>query len=327
MKIIIFFCRKTNSLCFLNKFKLTSQKTRSIGMSEYLEYQWNLSSPTSENNDLPAKPQPLTKTQSIAAIRDLLPTRPDVGFLCTEDEFLLRFLNARKFKIEASFNLLVNYYLYRQKYRHLFIGLNVHDPLIRRALFDGIPGVLPQCDKRGRRILMIYASNWNIEEYSLLTIYRALLLSLEKLIKDQQTQMAGLIVIVDWTGFSLKHTSALSPKALKLMLEGLQDAFPARFKAIHMVGQPWYLEAALSVIKPFLKEKTRNKIMLHGANLSKLHEHMDKDQLPAELGGEGPAYHAGKWAEELIGTSLDPSLAIQDEQAAANAVKYVTMSF
>lgn len=66
------------------------------------------------------------------------------GFLCTEDEFLLRFLNARKFKIEASFNLLVNYYLYRQRHRHLFIGLNVQDPLIKRALFDGIPGVLPQ---------------------------------------------------------------------------------------------------------------------------------------------------------------------------------------
>jgi CRAL/TRIO, N-terminal domain len=68
------------------------------------------------------------------------------GFLCTEDEFLLRFLNARKFKIEASFNLLVNYYLYRQRQRHLFIGLNVQDPLIKRALFDGIPGVLPQVD-------------------------------------------------------------------------------------------------------------------------------------------------------------------------------------
>jgi len=66
------------------------------------------------------------------------------GFLCTDDEFLLRFLCARKFKIEASFNLLVNYYLYRQRHRHLFIGLNVQDPLIKRALFDGIPGVLPQ---------------------------------------------------------------------------------------------------------------------------------------------------------------------------------------
>jgi hypothetical protein len=87
-------------------------------------------------------------------------------------------------------------------------------------------------------------------------------------------------VIVDWTGFSLRHTGALSPKALRLILEGLQvgiwpfelqfvyslgvfqDAFPARFKSIHMVGQPWYLEAALSMIRPFLKEKTRNKVSL-----------------------------------------------------------------
>jgi CRAL/TRIO domain len=70
--------------------------------------------------------------------------------------------------------------------------------------------------------LIIYATNWDLENYSLLTIYRALLLSLEKLIQDQQTQVAGLIVIVDWTGFSLRHTGALSPKALRLILEGLQ---------------------------------------------------------------------------------------------------------
>jgi hypothetical protein len=57
------------------------------------------------------------------------------------------------------------------------------------------------------------------------------------------------------------------------------------------------------------------QILLHGANLCKLHEHIDKDLLPAELGGDGPGYHAGKWAEELVGTSLDPNLKIQDEQA------------
>jgi len=71
-------------------------------------------------------------------------------------------------------------------------------------------------------MVVIYANNWDLDNYSLLTIYRALLLSLEKLVQDQQTQMTGLIVIVDWSGFSLKHTGALSPMALKLILEGLQ---------------------------------------------------------------------------------------------------------
>lgn len=43
-----------------------------------MEYQWSLSRP-SVDADLPAKDQILTKTQALAAMRELLPTRPDVG--------------------------------------------------------------------------------------------------------------------------------------------------------------------------------------------------------------------------------------------------------
>ena len=39
-----------------------------------------------------------------------------------------------------------------------------------------------------------------------------------------------------------------------------QDCFPARFTAIHFVNQPWYVEAILKVVRPFLKEKTKEKV-------------------------------------------------------------------
>jgi hypothetical protein len=56
-----------------------------------------------------------------------------------------------------------------------------------------------------------------------------------------------------------------------------------------------------------------SQIYLHGNNLSKLHQHIDKALLPADLGGEGPTYHAARWAEELLGTTLD----IQEDQECA----------
>jgi len=40
----------------------------------------------------------------------------------------------------------------------------------------------------------------------------------------------------------------------------LQDCFPARFSAVHFVNQPWYIEAVFKMMKPFLKEKNRNKV-------------------------------------------------------------------
>lgn len=80
----------------------------------------------------------------------------------------------------------------------------------------------------------------------------------------------------------------------------LQDCFPIRFKAVHFVGQPWYVEAALAVIRPFLKEKTRERIHLHGSNLSTLHESITKDILPTELGGEAAAINPLDWVHTLL---------------------------
>lgn len=83
------------------------------------------------------------------------------------------------------------------------------------------------------------------------------------------------------------------------MIEGLQDCFPARFKGIHFIGQSWYVEAALTVIKPFLNEKIIERIFLHGNNLSTLHEHVHKDVLSANMVGEEPSYNPEVFIKSL----------------------------
>lgn len=68
-------------------------------------------------------------------------------FIRKDDDFLLRFLHARKMNVQESFQLLVNYYSYRQRNRHLFVHLNAQDESIQLALKDGFPGVLQQRDR------------------------------------------------------------------------------------------------------------------------------------------------------------------------------------
>lgn len=46
------------------------------------------------------------------------------------------------------------------------------------------------------------------------------------------------------------------------------------------------------------------QIYLHGNNLSTLHEHLPTDILPAELGGTGPAFNPGLWAEPVIRSAM-----------------------
>lgn len=82
-----------------------------------------------------------------------------------------------------------------------------------------------------------------------------------------------------------------------------QDCFPAKFKGVHFVGQPWYVEASLAFIRPFLKEKTRERLILHGSNLTTLHEYVIKDILPTELGGETQSINPLDWVHTLLESS------------------------
>lgn len=141
---------------------------------------------------------------------------------CNDDEFLMRFLYARKFNVDEAFQLLINYNLYRQKNQLILQRLSALDEPIQISLRDGFPGVLKERDRRGRKILVFFAANWDHCSYSLISVYRAILLSLEKLLEDKQNQANGFVAIVDWTNFTLRQSTHLNPKVLKLMIEGLQ---------------------------------------------------------------------------------------------------------
>lgn len=139
-----------------------------------------------------------------------------------DDEFLLRFLFARKFNVTESFKLLLNYHDFKQRNANILSKISVLDEEIKLALRDGFPTIIPQRDRKGRKILVMFAANWNPADYSLITIFRALLLSLEKLLEDIHNQANGFVIIIDWTNFSYKQTGNLQLKILKLMIEGLQ---------------------------------------------------------------------------------------------------------
>lgn len=68
------------------------------------------------------------------------------------------------------------------------------------------------------------------------------------------------MAVVDWSDFSLRQGGALGATAVKNLIVALRGRFPARFKAIHFLSTPLYVQATLTLIKPFLDEKTRRKV-------------------------------------------------------------------
>ena len=48
-----------------------------------------------------------------------------------------------------------------------------------------------------------------------------------------------------------------------------QEAFPARFKGVHVLNQPWYISIIMTIVRPFLKQKLKERVR----ELQNMHRH------------------------------------------------------
>ncbi|XP_014205030.1 clavesin-2-like [Copidosoma floridanum] len=279
-------------------------------MAEYCEYMWD---PTRGHTNhalarcIYEEQQRFSvkdKKLAIKTVRALLQDMPGVELKECTDEYITRFLLARKYRTEQTAALIAAYQAQITQRQDIFGNLTACDPTIQAALRAGIPGVLPARDRKGRCVLVVLASQWDSITIPALAVQRAIFLVLETLIQDPRNQQAGFVAVVDWSGFTLRQGGALGAGALRNLISTLRGRFPARFKAIHFISAPLYVQATLALVKPFLDDKTRKKIYLHGNNLSTLHQHLPLDILPSELGGTGPAFNPGLWAEPVIHTAV-----------------------
>ena len=224
-----------------------------------------------------------TRSLDVQALREKILVRPDILFTRTDDEFLIRFLRARKYDKDKAFQLLVNYSQFRRKHVAFFKSLNAS--YLRPVFEDGLPMVSPARDHLGRTLVFLFAGCWNTKLYTFEDILRALLFTVEYLIESERTQLFGFVLVIDFTGWKFNDCNLLRKQHLQDAIVVFQDCFPGRFKSIHFINQPWYVRAMLTLVKPMLKDKIHKRMFFHGKNILALQKFVHRDVVPRELGG------------------------------------------
>lgn len=230
---------------------------------------------------------PERRTEALKELRALVDGEADALKSRTDPLFLLRFLRARKFDVPAAFRLLRNYY--RIRYENPDLYADLYPSTVKDVLDLQCLGFLPDADAQGRRVFVLRMGNWNPDVCSLEAMYKPSTLFWEHAIDDPATQVNGIAALLDLRGGSLKHVRCMSPAHAFKIVYCMQECFPIRLKAIHVVNQPLFFTILMGFLKPFLKNKFLQRIHLHGRNYANLHAHVPQDILPCELGGwRGP---------------------------------------
>ncbi|XP_062424190.1 alpha-tocopherol transfer protein [Rhea pennata] len=201
------------------------------------------------------------------------------------DSFLLRFLRARDFDLEPAWRLLKNYQKWRIECPE--ISADLRPSSILGLLRAGYHGVLRSRDPYGSKVLIYRIGRWDPKLFTAYDVFRVSLITSELIVKEIETQRNGVKAIFDLQGWRFAHAFQISPAVAKKIAAVLTDSFPLKVRGIHLINEPLFFHPVFALIKPFLTEKIKERVYMHGNNyMQSLTEHFPVSILPQEYGGE-----------------------------------------
>ncbi|XP_049771585.1 clavesin-2-like [Schistocerca cancellata] len=215
----------------------------------------------------------------------------------TDDIFLLAFLRARKHNVNEAFKLLKNFYKIKKAHPK---QLECCLPSEKGYVYDmDVMTVLDQKDNDGRIVVIMRFEKVDFKKIVVEECFRLTATVLSFCCEDPHVQISGAVFIVDMTGYGLQHFLVATPSNLSLFVKMFQDSFPLRLKGIHVVNAPSLFSTVFALCKPFLKEKLRRRIHIHGKNMSSLHDYVPFEILPKQLGGMLPDFNFSSFRTKI----------------------------
>lgn len=127
-----------------------------------------------------------------------------------EDKFLLCFLRARKFDMDRAATLFVNYHKFRAKYAYMLGEMSLQE--VEPTLRENIVSVLPHRTLQGSKVLVARLRKIDFEFTPMEMVLKVLLMVLDKLIEEEETQVHGIVFCEDMEGLTFMQMMTLARK-------------------------------------------------------------------------------------------------------------------
>ncbi|XP_071371774.1 SEC14-like protein 2 isoform X1 [Centroberyx affinis] len=228
-------------------------------------------------------------TEFRGRVQDILPDLP-----AQHDHYLLRWLRARSFNVQKAEAMIRKHLEFRRQVKADTIISDWKPPeVIEKYVSGGMCGydregspvwydVIGPLDPKG---LMLSATKQDFMKTKIRhteMLRRECRRQSEKLGKN----IEAITLIYDCEGLGLKHMWKPAIEAYGEILTMFEENYPEGLKRVFLIKAPKIFPMAYNLVKHFLCEETRCKIIILGDNWQEvLRKHIDPAQLPVVYGG------------------------------------------
>ncbi|XP_027194351.2 alpha-tocopherol transfer protein-like [Dermatophagoides pteronyssinus] len=235
------------------------------------------------------------RLRDIEALREMIQGEPSLK--CRQDDaFLLRFLRARRFDYDGAFRLICDYLTLKCRHQELFMPIEQ----LKCVFDDNTMTVLDDRSNQDETIFLLRLGQWSPRRFSFDQVIAAAIMSMEYVIRDEVTQINGIICVIDMAGFGWSQLRKFGPSQAKKIVHIMDKCLPIRIKTIYVINESTLADIGFAIMRPFTSEELHDKIIFLGSNYSQiLHQNISSEILPNQFNGRCGSMNSDSWYKKL----------------------------
>ncbi|VVC98505.1 unnamed protein product [Leptidea sinapis] len=217
-----------------------------------------------------------------------------------DDQRIMTFLRGCKFSLEKTKRKLDMYFTMRTAVPEFFNDRDVTRPELQESLkiiqMPPLPGLTPD----GRRVVLMRGIDKEAQAPNVADAFKLALMMGDVRLKEEKEGVAGDIYVLDASAATPTHFAKFTPTLVKKFLVCVQEAYPVKLKQVHIINVSPLVDKIVNFVKPFLKEKIRDRIFIHG-DANDLYKHIPQEMMPNEYGGKAGSMEElhNSWIKKL----------------------------
>ncbi|KAG5888904.1 Alpha-tocopherol transfer protein [Gonioctena quinquepunctata] len=192
------------------------------------------------------------------------------------------FLRGSKHNMDRAKNVLESHFKAKSYYPDIFSNRRVSTDII--SILKAVKlAPLPKLTNDGCRIFIFKISELDSNKINFSLIPKAFFMIYDVLLRNPNP-IAKEVIVFDCEGASSSHLMKLLV-ILKPMITLLRQSYAIRLKEIHIINAHAGIEKVVSMLRPLLHPKLKNRVFLY-QGIKNLLDHFDENVIPSNYGGK-----------------------------------------